>query len=58
MKQISLLFAVQVLWRKPGVFILKVPQGDNEWNSRLGKDTKRENPKKISPVYEIHYSKY
>ena len=30
MKQITLLFAVQVLRRKSGVYILKVPQRDDE----------------------------
>ena len=58
MKQISLFFAVQILRRKSGVYILKIPQGDNEWNSKRRKDIKGENPKKISPVYEIHYSKH
>ena len=58
MKQISLFFADQVLRRKSGVYILKVPQGDNEWNSKRRRVTKGKNPKKISPVYEIHYSKY
>ena len=32
MNQITLFFAVQVL-RKSGVYIFKVPQGDDEWNS-------------------------
>ena len=52
MIQISLLFAVQVIRRKSGVYILKVSQGSNEWNSKRRKDTKEENPKKISPVYD------
>ena len=34
MKQITLFCAVQVLRRKSGVYILKVPQGDDEWNSK------------------------
>ena len=42
----TLFFAVQVLRRKFVVYILKVPQGDDEWNSRRRKDTKGENPKK------------
>ena len=46
MKQITLLFAVQVLRRKSGVYILKVPQGDDEWNSKRRKGDKGENPKK------------
>ena len=46
MKQISLFFSVQVLRRKSGVYILKIPQGDNEWNSKRRKDIKGENPKK------------
>ena len=46
MKQITLLFAVQVLRRKSGVYILKVPQGDDEWNSKRRKGAKGENPKK------------
>ena len=58
MKQISLFFAVQVLKRKSDVYILKVPQGGNEWNSKRWKDAKGDNPKKISPFYEIHCSKY
>ena len=33
MKQIILFLAVQVLRRKSGVYILKVPQGDDEWES-------------------------
>ena len=35
--QITLLFAVQFLRRKSGVYILKVPQRDDEWNSKRGK---------------------
>ena len=46
MKQITLFFAVQVLRRKSGVYTLKVPQGDNEWNSKRRKGTKGKNPKK------------
>ena len=46
MKQITLYFAVQVLRRKSGVYILKVLQGDNEWNSKQRND------------FEIYYSKY
>ena len=46
MKQITLFFAVQVLRRKSGVYILKVPQVDDEWNSKRRKDTKGQNPKK------------
>ena len=49
MKQITLFFAVQVLRRKSSVYILKVTQGDDEWNSKWGGDTKGENPKNISP---------
>ena len=52
-----LFFAVQILRRKSGVYILKVPQGDDEWNSKRRKETRGENPKNIS-VCEIHYSKY
>ena len=48
MKQITLFFAVQVSERKSGVYIFKVPQGDNEWSSKRKKDTKGENPKNIS----------
>ena len=57
MKQITLFFAVEVLRRKFGVYILKVPQGDNEWISKRRKDTKRENPKNIF-FCKIYYSKY
>ena len=46
MKRITVFFNVQVLRRKSGVFIVKVPQGDNEWNCKWRKDTKGENPKK------------
>ena len=46
MKRITVFFVVQVLRRKSGVFIVKVPHGDNEWNSKWRKDTKGENPKK------------
>ena len=46
MKQITLFLAVQVLRRKSGVYILKVPQGDDEWNSKQRKNTKGESPKK------------
>ena len=48
MKQITLLFTVQVL-RRNSVYILKVSLGDEEWNSKQRKDTKRVNPRKISP---------
>ena len=44
MKQITLFFAVQVLRRKSGVYILKVFQGDDKWNSKRRKDTKGQNP--------------
>ena len=27
----------------------EIPQGDDEWNSKPRKNTKRENPKKLSP---------
>ena len=47
MEQITLFFAVQVLRRKYGVYILKVSQRGDEWNSKERKDTKRENPKYI-----------
>ena len=47
MKQITLFFAVQVLRRKSGVNTLKVPQGDNEWNSKRRKGTKGKNPRKM-----------
>ena len=57
MKQITLFFAVEVLRRKFGVYILKVPQGDIEWISKRRKDTKRENPKNIF-FCKIYYSKY
>ena len=43
------LFAVQVLRRKSIVYILNVPQGEDEWNSKWKTDTKGENPKNISP---------
>ena len=46
MKQITLFFAAQVLRRKSGVYILKVPQGGDESNSQQRKGTKAENPKK------------
>ena len=46
MKQITLLFAVQVLRRKSGVYILKVPQRNDEWNSKWREGTKRKNPQK------------
>ena len=48
MKQIILFFAVQVSRRSSGVYILKVPQGDDEWYSKRRKDTKLANPRKIS----------
>ena len=57
MKQITLFFAVQVLGRKSGIYVLKVPQGDDEWNAKRRKDTKGENPKNIA-VCKMHYSKY
>ena len=57
MKQITLFFAVWVLRRKSGVYILKVPQGDDQWNSKRRIDTKERILKNIS-VCEIHYSKY
>ena len=46
MKQMTLLFAVQVLKKWSDVYILKVPQVDDEWNSKQRKDTKGENPQK------------
>ena len=46
MKQITLFFTVQVL----SVYILKVPQEDDEWYSTRRKDTKGENPKKYLPL--------
>ena len=46
MEQITIFFAVQVRRRKFDVYVLKVPQGDDEWSSKRRKDTKRENPKK------------
>ena len=48
-------FAVQVRRRKFGVYVLKVPQGDDEWSSKRRKDTKRENPKNIS-IYGTYCS--
>ena len=56
MKQITFFFSVQILRRKSGVYILKVPQGGDEWNSKWKKVTEEENPKKI--LREIHYCKY
>ena len=44
--QLTLFFADQVLRRKSGVFILKVPKGDDEWNSKQRENTKGKNPKK------------
>ena len=44
MKQITLFFAVQVLRRKYCIYILKVPQRDDEWNSKRRKDTKARFP--------------
>ena len=46
MKQITLFLTVQVLRRSSGVYVLKVPQEDDEWYSTQRKDTKGENPKK------------
>ena len=43
MEQITLFFVVQVRRRKFGVNVLKVPQGDDEWNSKQRKDSKGEN---------------
>ena len=57
MKQITLVFTVYFLRQKFGVYILKIPQEDEEWNSKQRKDTKGENPKNISD-YKILYSKY
>ena len=54
MKQINLFFTVQVIRRKSGAYILKVPQRDYTWR----KDTEGENPKNHISVCEIHYSKY
>ena len=58
MKEITLFFPVQVLRRKSGVYIFKVPPGDDEWNYKWRKDTEGENPKNRIFVCEIHYSKY
>ena len=49
MRKITFFFAVQVLRRKSGPYILKVSQEDEEWNSKRRKDTKGESPKKIYP---------
>ena len=57
MTQITLFFAAQLLRRNSDVCILKVSQGDDEWNFKRRKDTMGENPNKIS-VCEIHCSKY
>ena len=46
MRKITFFFAVQVLRRKSGPYILKVSQEDEEWNSKRRKDTKGESPKK------------
>ena len=58
MKQINLFFTVQVIRRKSGAYILKVPQRDDEWNYTWRKDTEGESPKNHISVCEIHYSKY
>ena len=44
MKKIALFFTAQVLRRKFGVYIFKVPPVDNEWNYRWSKYTEVENP--------------
>ena len=46
MKQITLFFTIQVLGRKSGVYILKVPQGDDEWNELQTEERQGENSKK------------
>ena len=38
MKEITLFFTVEVLRRKSGVYIFKVPQRDDEWNYKWRKD--------------------
>ena len=53
MKQITLFFAVQVLRRKYVIYILKVPQVDDEWGYKRRKDTKGENPKKYPSIKYI-----
>ena len=44
--------------RKSGAYIFKVPQGEDEWNSEMRKDTEGENRKKKIFVCEIYYSEY
>ena len=39
-------FTVQVRRGKFGLYVLKVPKGDNEWSFKQKKYTKGENPKK------------
>ena len=34
--------------KSAGVYIFKVPQGDDKWNSKQRKDSEGENTKKIS----------
>ena len=58
MKQIVLLFVAQVLRRKFGIYIFKIPREDDDWNYKWRKDTEGENPKINTFVCEMHYSKY
>ena len=37
-----------IFCKNSGVYILKITQGDDKWNSKRRKDTKGENLKKIS----------
>ena len=47
MKLIISFFVAQVLIKKFGVYIFKVPHGVDEWNSNWRNNIKRENPKKL-----------
>ena len=46
-------FAVQVLRRKSGVYIFKVPRRDNESNYKWRKDNEGENPK--NNIFVVKY---
>ena len=43
---------------KSGVYIFKIPQGDDEWNSKWRNDTEGENHKKNIFVCAMHNSEY
>ena len=47
----QIIFCGSSFGRRSGVYIFKVPQGNNEWISKWRKDTESENLKKYLPLW-------